>query len=155
MNKGTLIIVGLLVIVVSLFTWQKMTDPSRPLVKAWAAAGIDCLPNGHANVSQHIHAKLSVFIDGAQEMIPANVGIAGGCMSETHTHDASGTIHIESLYRDDTFTLAQFFMVWDQPTEHDGMTAHVLVNGEEVADGFQHVFMDGEVIEVRFEKIAE
>lgn len=37
----------------------------------------------------------------------------------------------------------------------EGMIAKVLVDGEEAAAGLQHIFADGEAIEVRFEQVAE
>ncbi|HZT84447.1 MAG TPA: hypothetical protein VE984_03385 [Gaiellaceae bacterium] len=77
----------------------------------------------------HIHARLTIFVDGRSERVPAGVGIAdpqtqqttrgpfvaqGACFSWLHTHAADGIIHIESpVHR--TFTLGDFFDVWGQP----------------------------------------
>ncbi len=77
----------------------------------------------------HIHAHLTVFVDGAARQIPAGIGIPGAkaqstpqgpfissgtCFYWLHTHAADGIIHIESpVHR--TFTLGDFFDIWGQP----------------------------------------
>ena len=77
----------------------------------------------------HIHAHLTVFVNGAARKIPAAIGIPGGVAQNTpqgpfigsgtcfywlHTHAADGIIHIESpVHR--TFTLGDFFDEWGQP----------------------------------------
>jgi hypothetical protein len=74
----------------------------------------------------HIHAHLTVFVDGKQRQIPAAIGIpgaqsqtsphgsfvaAGACFYWLHTHTADGIIHIESpVHR--TYTLGNFFDEW-------------------------------------------
>ena len=62
----------------------------------------------------HIHAHLAVYVGGEQKLIPADIGIADGCLAWLHTHDTSGVIHIESPVQR-TFTLGNFFDVWGQP----------------------------------------
>jgi len=77
----------------------------------------------------HIHAHLTVVVNGSPRQIPAGLGIAGAqaqntpqgtfisggkCFYWLHTHAADGIIHIESpVHR--TFTLGNFFNVWGQP----------------------------------------
>jgi hypothetical protein len=64
---------------------------------------------------EHIHTHLQIFNRGRKVVVPAQVGIMpiAGCLYWLHTHDTSGTIHIESpVVR--TFTLGQFFDIWDQ-----------------------------------------
>jgi hypothetical protein len=61
----------------------------------------------------HIHPQLTLFIDGAEMPLTANIGIspADQAMAALHTHDDSGTIHVESpIVR--TYTLGEFFDVW-------------------------------------------
>jgi len=77
----------------------------------------------------HVHARLTIFVDGRSERVPAGVGIAepeaeqttrgpfvarGACFSWLHTHAADGVIHIESPVQR-AFTLGNFFDVWGQP----------------------------------------
>ena len=64
----------------------------------------------------HIHQHLDLFVDGKQVTVPANMGIDadGGFISDLHTHDTSGIMHVESPTQRD-FTLGQFFAVWGLP----------------------------------------
>lgn len=72
-------------------------------------AGVTCL----INENYHIHAHISIYLNGIQQALPANIGLTG-CAYELHTHDDSGIIHIETNVAK-PFTLAQFFAVWGQP----------------------------------------
>jgi len=78
----------------------------------------------------HIHARVTVYVDGRSRRIPYGIGIApprevaptragafvvgGGCFAWLHTHAADGIVHIESPVRR-TFTLGNFFDVWGEP----------------------------------------
>ena len=60
----------------------------------------------------HIHQHLDIFVNGKHEPVPADIGIFDGqFLTELHTHDASGIIHVESPTKRQ-FTLGQFFGVW-------------------------------------------
>ena len=61
----------------------------------------------------HIHAHLSIYINGKLSPIPQNMGIAsdGSCYYWLHTHDTTGIIHIESPTQKD-YTLGNFFDEW-------------------------------------------
>jgi hypothetical protein len=68
----------------------------------------------------HIHAHVTIFVNGAARQIPEGVGIvtSEGCLHWLHTHAPDGIIHIESpVHR--TFTLGNFFDVWHQPLGPD------------------------------------
>jgi hypothetical protein len=78
----------------------------------------------------HIHAHLTIFVNGAARVVPFGVGIApplevertqagpyaagGQCFSYLHTHAADGIIHVESPIQR-VYTLGDFFAVWKQP----------------------------------------
>jgi hypothetical protein len=77
----------------------------------------------------HIHAHLTIFVNGAARQVPAAIGIPGAqaqntqqgpfigngtCFYWLHTHAADGIIHIESPVRR-TYTLGNFFDEWAQP----------------------------------------
>ena len=81
----------------------------------------------------HIHAHLTVFVNGAARQIPAAIGIPGAqatntaqgpfietgtCFYWLHTHAADGIIHIESPVQR-TYTLGNFFDEWGQPLTSD------------------------------------
>jgi hypothetical protein len=77
----------------------------------------------------HIHAHLTIFINGTPRQVPAGIGIPGAqaqatpngpfitsgtCFYWLHTHAADGVIHIESPVRR-AYTLGQFFDEWGLP----------------------------------------
>jgi hypothetical protein len=89
--------------------------------------GISCQTNEQTIF--HIHAHLSIFVNGSARQIPAAVGIPGAqaqnspqgpfiasgtCFYWLHTHANDGIVHIESpIHR--TYTLGNFFDEWGQP----------------------------------------
>lgn len=62
------------------------------------------------NSATHTHAALFIEQDARQIVIPADLGIAVKCMHPLHTHDATGTIHMETPLPL-TFYLGDFFDV--------------------------------------------
>ena len=112
-----------------------------------AVDGISCQA-GEQTVF-HIHAHLTLFVNGSARQVPAGVGIPGAtgqstpqgqfissgkCFYWLHTHAADGIIHIESpVHR--TYTLGNFFDEWGQPLGTDRVgpaSGHVvaLYNGQ-------------------------
>jgi hypothetical protein len=91
-----------------------------------AVDGIQC--EGEEQVLFHVHAHLTVFVNGTPRQVPAGIGIpgaqasptplgpyvaSGSCFFWLHTHAADGIIHIESpLTR--TYTLGNLFDIWGQ-----------------------------------------
>ena len=77
----------------------------------------------------HIHAHLTIFVNGQPRQVPAAIGIPGAQATQTpsgpfiengtcfywlHTHAADGIVHIESPVQR-TYTLGDFFDEWGQP----------------------------------------
>jgi hypothetical protein len=60
----------------------------------------------------HEHSLLKVTLDGEAVQVPANIGVGESTISELHTHDASGTLHLESA-SEISFTLGNFFDTWN------------------------------------------
>jgi hypothetical protein len=108
--------------------------PSAPPLAGTAAKatgqpvdGIRCQTS--EQVLFHIHAHLTVFVNGSPRQVPAGIGIPGAraqntpqgpfigsgkCFYWLHTHAAAGIIHTESpIHR--TYTLGNFFDEWGQP----------------------------------------
>lgn len=93
----------------------------------------------------HVHPMLNVKIDGKSVTLPQNIGISsslwkdnsldkyGGMkgMSPLHTHDSTGTIHVESSANRD-YTLGEFLDVWG--IDLNGKTIKVTVDGQPVSD---------------------
>jgi hypothetical protein len=88
--------------------------------------GIRCLGNEQHRF--HIHAHLTVYVNGAARRLPGGIRIvkpqvsqtavgtyvgAGDCFYWLHTRAADGIIHIESPVTR-AFTLGDFFDVWGQ-----------------------------------------
>jgi hypothetical protein len=93
--------------------------------------GIGC--NTNEQTLFHIHAHLTIFVNGAPRQVPAAIGIPGAVAQQTaagpfiaegtcfywlHTHAADGIVHIESPVQR-TYTLGQFFDEWGQPLGPD------------------------------------
>ena len=95
-----------------------------------SAAGIPCDQLEHTQT--HYHAAIQIVYQGAVHPIPANIGIvtdssgAVTCYYWLHVHAANANvIHIESP-ANDTFTLGQFFTVWDTWSRASGNSAQRL-----------------------------
>jgi len=65
-------------------------------------------------VTTHYHSHLDIFVDGKRVVVPAGIGInqGAGYITELHTHDTRGVIHIESPKENDHFSLGQFVAEW-------------------------------------------
>ena len=117
-----------------------------PLNSTFGPANIPCLaamypgpPQGPPGV--HVHAFVGIFFGGKEIALPDGIGIADpsadgmfngipnwtqyaygpSCFYQMHTHDASGTIHIESYtappggYKGTLYTLGDFIGLWGVP----------------------------------------
>jgi hypothetical protein len=100
-------------------------------VTGQAVDGISCTTSEQTLF--HIHAHLTVIVNGSARQIPYGIGIPGAVTTSTpvgpyvargtcfywlHTHAADGIIHIESpVHR--SFTLGNFFDEWGQPLGPD------------------------------------
>jgi hypothetical protein len=105
-------------------------EHGKPLAAAAAPApggsvdGIQC--QSSEQVLFHIHARLTIYVNGRPRSVPYGIGIgdpqttptprgpfvtAGTCFAWLHTHAADGIIHIESPVRR-TYLLGNFFDIW-------------------------------------------
>jgi hypothetical protein len=91
----------------------------RALPSGQPVAGISC--DAMEGNRIHIHQHLLILDHGKPVPVPADVGrpASGQCLYWLHTHTPDGVIHIESP-TDRTFTLGDFFAIWNQPlnTKH-------------------------------------
>jgi hypothetical protein len=71
-------------------------------------------PLPEEGVATHIHSHLDIFVDGKRVTVPVGIGINPGAnyLTELHSHDTRGVIHIESPEENDSFTLGQFLAEW-------------------------------------------
>ncbi len=150
MNKGKVIALVAVLLVVGLFMWGKKTQQDN--IVYFGDTNIACLTHGHQTVAEHIHPIMKITVDGEPEQIPANIGITSTCMSELHTHDATGTIHAESFLTDriSEFNLSDFFSVWGQSHVRDGYDVEIMQDGV-VKNSIEDVkFIDHSVIELNY-----
>jgi hypothetical protein len=86
-------------------------NDSRTLAGRLHALGLHALPQ--EGVALHIHQHLDLYVGGRHVTVPAAIGInfQQQFITEVHTHDTSGVIHVESP-RVRSFTLGQFFGEW-------------------------------------------
>ena len=111
--------------------------PPRSPVAGESSGGIPC--GSREQLSYHVHAHLTVFVNGKQRAVPLGVGIApprrvtqndggpfvsgGSCFSFLHTHATDGIIHIEAPARVN-FSLGQFFDIWEQRLDRTHLGSH-------------------------------
>ena len=63
-------------------------------------------------LTYHVHQHLDIWVNGKKQQVPALIGINDGAfITELHTHDSSGIIHVEAG-KEFPYTLGQFFGVW-------------------------------------------
>ena len=122
--------------------------PRKPITDVTTA----CV--NHGGLGMHIHPQLMIQIDGQNRAIPANVGVAPGCMRPIHTHDDSGTLHLEFPSQQEV-RLGEFFRLWEQPFTDTqvldraigaGDVVRVTVNGAEVQERQTLPLHDGDKI---------
>jgi hypothetical protein len=86
----------------------------------------------------HIHQHLDVYVNGKKVTVPALIGIdtAGQFLTQLHTHDATGIMHVESPTQR-SFVLGQFFGEWGVKLTADCISTfcgklHWWVNGKKM-----------------------
>lgn len=132
--------------------------PPQPAGLAERLAPFNFPPVG--DESYHAHALLSVFRDGKQVEVPANIGFdANGGHSSLHTHTPDGVIHMEA---DDPYPyeLGHVFAAWGVAFDRDRLggdvagaedKVFVYVNGKEAPAG-PVVLKDGDNVVVAYGK---
>ena len=111
------------------------------------------------SMGMHIHPVLHVFILGAEQKIPADTGISGTFMHVLHTHDDTGTIHVESP-RAFGFKLRDLFIVWGKNFNQSCIMQYCVdenhkltmtVNGEPSNEYENLVLKDGDQIKISYD----
>jgi hypothetical protein len=75
-------------------------------------AGVDHLPDRLGPLGLQQLGAEDIFVNGKKETVPAQIGIYDGqFLTELHTHDTTGVMHVESPKKR-TFSLGEFFGVW-------------------------------------------
>ena len=97
----------------------------------------------------HIHAHLTIYINGKQVAIPQGIGIASdqSCFYWLHTHTSDGVVHIE-FPKQGTPTLGNFLDIW-------GQSFHSLGFQNELASSADwNVYVDGKQVTSNFNQLV-
>ena len=138
----TWVIIGLMAAVAIGIGFTVATSKT-PGAAALTIDGVQC--NSAEQLVFHNHAHLDIFVNGQPYTIPSQIGIIPGkCFYWLHTHDDSGTIHIESPITQN-YTLGQFLDIWNKTngnvpiltniTNSQKDTISAYVNGNKVNAG--------------------
>jgi hypothetical protein len=122
-----------------------------------------CL-GSHSSGISHTHSSLSIFIDGSEVLLSANIGIQDSeCpegMRGIHTHDDSGTLHIETPNQIDA-PIGAFFNIWGEifnserildNTANSDYEIEMRVNGEINEEYENYIMLDGDNIEIYYKQ---
>ncbi len=92
------------------FQVNAIINPAHPAIN-----GIPCDTSG-MTVKFHIHAHLTIYINGKKATIPKNIGIPtdGSCIYWLHTHTSDGIIHIEAPQQQSNEALDDFLAIWTE-----------------------------------------
>ena len=113
----------------------------------------------HGSVGMHIHPHVSIFINGQAQKLPANIGVTPLCMRPIHTHDDSGTLHLE-FKKIRAVKLGEFFQVWEKVFNENcifdscneaGKKVKLFVNGVENTEFGNYIMKDKDLIEIKYE----
>jgi hypothetical protein len=147
------------------FIYQGLLDSNAsPTVTVSQTADEFQLEEVHANPSlvMHTHTRLELQRSGQALQIPAEIGISSdlwhdhsldhfgpsrGLLAPLHTHDTSGTIHIESVVVRN-YTLGEFLSIWGM--DRDQIVSVGTASGTPIEDYENHILGRSEslVIEV-------
>lgn len=107
---GGFVAAGLIIALIAVIVIIRNQQPANPAYPVTDA--ISCDRGEHSDF--HIHAHLSIYIDGKPFSIPSNVGIASdqSCLYWLHTHSSDGILHVEAPNTGHDFTIGNFINIW-------------------------------------------
>lgn len=116
-------------------------NPAYPVIN-------DIACQSSEQLAYHVHAHLSIYMNGQPVSLPAKIGIASdnSCIYWLHTHSTDGIVHIESP-NTHTYSLGTFFRMWEDhfsqlgyPAELDSTAGWtVYVNGKPYTGDFHNI----------------
>lgn len=109
---GVGLVVGLLVVIIGVAVWWDTSKKANFEKMTPREVALTCTTDMATEF--HIHPVLKIMANGENIPIPADIGITPTCMNSLHTHDATGTLHVEAPVKKD-FVLGDFFAVWHKP----------------------------------------
>lgn len=146
--KNTFIGLSVMAVLLALFIVPRLGKPSV----TGDGSDVPCLvPN--APLLIHIHPQLTIDLDGKNEIVPANIGLGGSCEHALHTHDTTGTLHVESQTQRD-YTLGDFYKVWGENIQRPGYSVTMTVDGKPSQEFDKLILKDGQNIILDYKKIS-
>lgn len=145
---------GVGIIIIAAIVGVVLFNRNQPVNAAYPAVdNIKC--DSQEQLAYHIHAHISIYINGSASSMPANIGIASdsSCFYWMHTHDTTGVLHIESPTQK-LYTLGNFFDEWSGqfsslgfPSELNVTTGwQVWVNGKVYSGDFHNVQLNSHAL---------
>jgi len=121
---------------------EQVVNPAYPPV-----AGIYC--DSLEQTAYHIHAHLTIYLNGQPVQLPQGVGIASdqSCLYWLHTHDSTGVIHIEAPKKVSP-TLGNFLDIWGQ--EFSSLGFH----NELASSAGWTIYVDGKQVNSTFNQLV-
>ncbi len=143
----TFSIIGVVVLAVAGLVYLVVAQSQTPANAAYPPVdSISCQSTEQGGT--HIHAHVTMYVNGTKTPIPANVGIApdSSCLYWLHTHDDSGVIHIEAP-EGVSATFGNFLDIWGQRFQQVGYPSQlsdatgwqVYVNGKPFRGNFHTI----------------
>lgn len=146
------VFVILAVVFVGIVVWSYTLWMAEYINRAvvWKDTDIACIEIPHSLLETYSSAKLDIYIDGAAQNIPEEIGVSSSCVAQVHTHDATEYIHFQSL-PDRPVRLGDFFKVAGTTLEQEGYSVTVTVNGEDYTDHIgSYALRNDDIIVVRY-----
>lgn len=114
---GIIAVVALAVVGLIIFAFIQNQTPANAAYPS--IDKVSCLSAEQSGT--HVHAHVTIYINGTSTPIPANVGIApdSSCLYWLHTHDSTGVIHIEAP-SGTSATFGNFLDIWEQKFQQLG-----------------------------------
>lgn len=134
---------------------QNQATPTEQIVNSAypPVDGIYC--DALEGTAYHIHAHLTIYINGKPVPVPQGVGIAPdqSCLYWLHTHTGDGVLHIEAPKKVSP-TLGDFLDIWQQGFSQSGyqnqlaLTAGwtVYVDGKQVNSNFNQLVLQPHMV---------
>lgn len=131
----------------------------------WSRAAQNQDPEIISKTGVHWHPTVVIYAAGKKLAVPENLGVGPSYigaprydarmrMSAVHTHDASGTVHLEFAagpVRAADLNLERFLALLYKSQPSLGSPAQVIVNGRQESNYARYMMRDGDQIELHFE----
>jgi hypothetical protein len=140
------------IVLIYLFVYQPLTSETTGGNTEFNLEEIHRVP-----LARHDHVLLSILVNSRPAVIPEGIGMNSqlwhdhsldqygpNSISPMHTHDTSGTIHIESTTPRE-YTVGEFLKVMGMDP---GTITRMTVNDNEVSDFLNHEMKNGEKIQL-------